>query len=53
MRSPVEVDRMMTQTPHFLCTIILTFVITALLALRQESNQILKKETWAALPFSE
>lgn len=45
MRCPVEVNEMLTQTPHFLLTIVLTFVIAALLALRQESNPILKIDT--------
>lgn len=51
-RSPGEANGTLTQTLHFLCTIMLTFVIAALLALRQESNPILKKDTCAALPFS-
>lgn len=45
MRCPVEVNEMLTQTPHFLLTIVLTFVIAAFLALRQESNPILKTDT--------
>lgn len=45
MRCPVEVNEMLTQTPHFLLTIVLTFVIAALLALRQESNPFLKIDT--------
>lgn len=36
---------MLTQTPHFLLTTVLTFVIAALLALRQASNPILKIDT--------
>lgn len=43
---------MLTKTPHFLLTIMLTFVIAALLALRQESNPILKTDPCAVLPFS-
>lgn len=52
MRSPVEVNGTLTQKLHFLLTIMLTFVIAALLALRQESNPKLKTDTGAVLPFS-
>ena len=48
MRFPGEVNGMLTQTPHFFLTIMSTFV----LALRQESSPILKKDTCAVLPFS-
>lgn len=44
MRSPVEVNEMLTQTPHFLLTIMLTFVIAALVARRQESDPTLKTD---------
>lgn len=52
MRSPVEVNRTLTQKPHFLFTIMLTFVIAALSALRQESNPMLKTDMDAVLPLS-
>ena len=52
MRSSVEVNGTLTQKLHFLLTIMLTFVIAALPALRQESNPKLKTDMGVALPFS-
>lgn len=49
MRSPVEVNEMLTQTPHFPLTIMLTFVIAALVALRRESDPTLRTDACPVL----